>query len=362
MAAISTSTVSTAEILSDKTKIESVKSSSGNDYSGDADGKELAVESFQGVLSALAEDLMKDETTGSDLPVATEAANDDLNFSEDVERQDAALLVMNIDVQTKKILKETPEVSASSLRASTITDQGMLNNQRPEMKKELVTLAIESQGEALEIDLDDSALTESETLFVDRMKLSLSDRSLSPASISTQAVLMEATAASQNRTAAAQLSQTPESTSLLSQQATIPEEFGSDKWGQGLAKQMLWLSNQNVNSAELRLNPANLGPIEVRIDVEDKQINVSFNSRNAAVREAVEQAMPRLREMFENSGLNLAEANVSQHSFAEQREQPLFKTGSDVQMLASDELSVGDEEQTRVIQTGVVQSMVDYYV
>ena len=223
-------------------------------------------------------------------------------------------------------------------------------------------MVVEPQGEALEIDLDDSAWAESETLIVDRMKLSLSDRSLSPASISTQVVLMEATAASQNRTAAAPLSQTPASTSLLSQQATIPEEFGSDKWGQGLAKQMLWLSNQNVHSAELRLNPANLGPIEVRIDVEDEQINVSFNSRNAAVREAVEQAMPRLREMFEDSGLNLAEANVSQHSFAEQREQPLLKTGPGGQMLASDELSVADEEQASVIQTGAVQSMVDYYV
>ena len=49
-------------------------------------------------------------------------------------------------------------------------------------------------------------------------------------------------------------------------------------------------------------------------------MNVAFTSRHAVVREAMEQAMPRLREMLDSNGLSLAESNVSDQSFAEQRE------------------------------------------
>jgi flagellar hook-length control protein FliK len=102
-------------------------------------------------------------------------------------------------------------------------------------------------------------------------------------------------------------------------QATVTETFGKPDWNQGMGKQVVWMANQNIRSAEIRLNPAHLGPIEVRIEMEDDQVSLAFSSRHAAVREAVEQALPRLREMFEESGLNLADTDVSQQSFAEQR-------------------------------------------
>ena len=114
---------------------------------------------------------------------------------------------------------------------------------------------------------------------------------------------------------------TPETGSVATHKATLPETFGKPEWNQGLAKQMLWMTNQNIRSAELRLNPANLGPIEVRIDMDDDQVSLAFSSRHAGVREAMELAMPRLREMFEQSGLNLADTDISQQSFAEQRSQ-----------------------------------------
>jgi flagellar hook-length control protein FliK len=76
---------------------------------------------------------------------------------------------------------------------------------------------------------------------------------------------------------------------------------------------------QNLRQADLQLSPADLGPLEVRVVVTHDQANVSFTSNHAHVREALEAAIPRLREMLEQQGLNLANADVSQHSFAEQR-------------------------------------------
>ena len=155
-----------------------------------------------------------------------------------------------------------------------------------------------------------------------------------------------------------------ESSSLLNHQTTITEEFASARWGESFSKQVVWMSNQNVNSAELRLNPANLGPIEVRIEMEDEQINVSFSSRNAVVREAVEQALPRLREMFEQSGLNLSESNVSQQSFSERQgeQQEIPGASEDLTMLMTGEENISADALVNIEQMESVAGAVDYYI
>ena len=104
-------------------------------------------------------------------------------------------------------------------------------------------------------------------------------------------------------------------------QVEITEAFGRSAWPQAMGKQVLSIINQNIGSAEIRLNPAHLGPIEILIDMTEDQVNVSLTSRHAVVREAMEQALPRLREMLDENGFNLADADISKHSFAEQREQ-----------------------------------------
>ena len=66
--------------------------------------------------------------------------------------------------------------------------------------------------------------------------------------------------------------------------------------------------------AEIRLNPAHLGPIEVRVAMKDDQASIIFSAQHGVVRDAIEASLPRLREMFSNSGLMLADADVSEHS------------------------------------------------
>jgi flagellar hook-length control protein FliK len=122
--------------------------------------------------------------------------------------------------------------------------------------------------------------------------------------------------------------------------------------------------NQNMQSAEIRLNPAHLGPIEVRIEMDDEKVNVAFSSRHAAVREAVEMALPRLREMFESSGISLADANISQHTFAEQREQQLREEGINNMHMGSSHVTEDGSPQpdTDTRQTRNASSMIDYYI
>ena len=174
-----------------------------------------------------------------------------------------------------------------------------------------------------------SVLAEPEQLITPRMQLSALNQAGEPAGhkltlesmlTQTQLAATDSLNASLSRSPVLQTALSAESLTTTSSQPVISETFGKADWGQGMGKQILWMVNQNISSAEFRLNPANLGPLEVRIDMDNDQVNVAFSSRHADVRDAVEQALPKLREMFEDKGLNLSDADVSQHSFAEQRE------------------------------------------
>jgi len=145
-------------------------------------------------------------------------------------------------------------------------------------------------------------------------------------------------------------------------QPAISEAFGRPAWSQSMGKQILLMVNQNISTAEIRLNPSNLGPIEVLIDMSDEQVSVSMSSRHAIVRDAMEQALPKLREMLEQSGFSLADADISKHSFAEQREQNA-ENGRKGIAASKIDLPVISEVSGQVMkQTAVSRSMVDYYI
>ena len=75
-------------------------------------------------------------------------------------------------------------------------------------------------------------------------------------------------------------------------------------------------------AAELHLSPPDLGPMSVRISMEQDQASISFSSAHAMVREAVEAALPRLRDMLGAQGITLADVNVSQHGSSQAQHEP----------------------------------------
>lgn len=101
-------------------------------------------------------------------------------------------------------------------------------------------------------------------------------------------------------------------------QTGVPVPMGQPQWGQGVGERVLWLAAQNVSAAEIRLDPPELGPMQVRVSVNQEQVNVSFVSPHPAVRDALDQQLQRLREMFSEQGLNLGNVDVSDKSFSQQ--------------------------------------------
>jgi flagellar hook-length control protein FliK len=92
--------------------------------------------------------------------------------------------------------------------------------------------------------------------------------------------------------------------------ATVAVPVGSGGWPHAVAAQVHWFVNNGVQSATLRLSPEHLGPVEVHIDVQSSQVNVNFSAAHAETRAALEQTVPRLRELFASGGLTLGQANV----------------------------------------------------
>ncbi|MGB4497746.1 MAG: flagellar hook-length control protein FliK [Methylococcaceae bacterium] len=85
-------------------------------------------------------------------------------------------------------------------------------------------------------------------------------------------------------------------------------------WNQEMGERIVWMNNQGISSAEIKMNPQNMGPITVRIDMNQDQATIAFTAQNSEVRTALENSIPKLREMLTSQNVNLAEVNVSQQS------------------------------------------------
>lgn len=99
----------------------------------------------------------------------------------------------------------------------------------------------------------------------------------------------------------------------------LPQRIGEPVWQQALGERLLWLAGREQQVARLRLNPPHLGPLEVRVVVQQDQASVAFLSQHAAVREALEQAVPRLREMLGQQDLQLVQVDVGERQLPDRQ-------------------------------------------
>ncbi len=94
---------------------------------------------------------------------------------------------------------------------------------------------------------------------------------------------------------------------------TINLPLEDKAWGDELARRISFLMRGQVQQAEIRLNPPELGPINIRLNLVQDQASISFAAQHHVVREAIEASLPRLRELLSESGMQLANADVGSH-------------------------------------------------
>lgn len=114
-----------------------------------------------------------------------------------------------------------------------------------------------------------------------------------------------------------------QSLSVQSSEAILPPitvSPSNPQWNSQLGERINWMINNTMQRADIRLDPPELGNLDIRLKIaKDNQASILIHVSNAGAKEAIESAIPRLREMFEQQGLNLANVDVSQQNLSQQQ-------------------------------------------
>ncbi|WP_417566132.1 flagellar hook-length control protein FliK [Marinobacter sp.] len=92
---------------------------------------------------------------------------------------------------------------------------------------------------------------------------------------------------------------------------SIDVPVGHAEWGDKLVGKLSWLTARNMSVAEIHLTPPDMGPMEVKVRVQNEQANIIVHSANPVVRDQLELHSHRLRDMLGEQGLSLAGFDVS---------------------------------------------------
>lgn len=94
----------------------------------------------------------------------------------------------------------------------------------------------------------------------------------------------------------------------------VAPSLNQSGWDQAISQRVVWMANQQVQNATITINPEHLGPIQVQVQIENQQASVQFISAQAEVRQALQNAIPALSNMLEQSGIQLGHSDVSSQS------------------------------------------------
>jgi flagellar hook-length control protein FliK len=121
---------------------------------------------------------------------------------------------------------------------------------------------------------------------------------------------------------------------------------------QQLAEKVRWMVNSKSATAEIRLDPPDLGGINIKVNLSGDTAQVNFNVQSAAAKEALDQAVPRLRDMLQDQGIELGESVVQQESQNSQQ----GETSENRDSLAHGN-NMGQNDTPEIVEDNTIQVM-----
>lgn len=91
----------------------------------------------------------------------------------------------------------------------------------------------------------------------------------------------------------------------------IATPVGNPYFGEEAAQHVSWLVGNGIEQARINVHPADLGPIEIRISMNNNEAIISFAVTQPETGAAIEDALPRLRELLTSNGVSLGQTSVS---------------------------------------------------
>lgn len=81
-----------------------------------------------------------------------------------------------------------------------------------------------------------------------------------------------------------------------------------------LKEKMLMMVKDKVHTAEIRLDPSELGSMQIKISLQQDQMSVQFMVQQGNAKELMEQQMPKLKELLQQQGIELSQGSVQQQN------------------------------------------------
>lgn len=105
-------------------------------------------------------------------------------------------------------------------------------------------------------------------------------------------------------------------------QPGIATPLQSKAWPEQFGEKIIWLARSDQQSAQININPPQLGPLQITLHLNGDQANAIFASPHAEVRQAIDAAMPQLRDMLQSAGITLGDASVGANLAQQGRNNP----------------------------------------
>jgi flagellar hook-length control protein FliK len=112
-------------------------------------------------------------------------------------------------------------------------------------------------------------------------------------------------------------------------QAAVPTPVQSPEFAAALAAQVTVFAKDGTQTAQLHLNPAEMGPISIQIEIQGQQAKVEFGAESVLTRGIIEQGLPALAAALSEAGLTLSGGGVSQQAQQQSQQPPSRQEQSD---------------------------------
>jgi flagellar hook-length control protein FliK len=111
----------------------------------------------------------------------------------------------------------------------------------------------------------------------------------------------------------------------LAQAFPAPVPLPSPRFAEEVGARLQWIAEQQGGEATLRISPDGLGPVEIRLKLDGDRVELGFTATQQDTRQALQDALPKLREMLAQQGLQLGQADVG-HKHAQSSNDDAAKT------------------------------------
>jgi len=109
--------------------------------------------------------------------------------------------------------------------------------------------------------------------------------------------------------------------------SNINTHLRDSAWSQQFGEKIVWLTRNEQQSAQININPPELGPVQITLNLNGDQAKMVFASPHAEVRQAIENALPQLKEMLSAAGISLGQTNVGANMTQQNPDNP-YQTGN----------------------------------